>query len=240
MADKRDRRAKWNRFQYFALCAVFGLVLFGLAALGVCPDACFISYAQTGSGESQAQGEIVIEDSADLLTESEEEELALLMQGLTEYGNVMFKTVNDNRISVEGYAEAHYRKHFEDRSGILFMIDMGNGEVCFYRCGKVANNITMMDAKAIADTVKEDADRGDYFACAGKAFTQAGRTMRGTGVSRFTKYMCNICLGLLIAMLINFVAVNVSSKLQRTEDSELLEHTLNHYEFGKASVRRIS
>lgn len=240
MADKRDHGAKWNRFQYFALCGVFGLVLFGLAALGVWPDTCLVSYAMTGQDKTQMQGEIVIEDSADLLTESEEEELALLMQGLTEYGNVMFKTVNDNRISAKGYAEAHYHKQFEDRSGILFMIDTGNREVCLYRCGKVAKNITMMDAEAIENAVKEDADRGDYFACAGKAFTQAGRTVRGTGVSRFTKYACNICLGLLIAMLINFVAVNVSSKLQRTEDSELLEHTLNQYEFGEASVRRIS
>jgi len=231
MADNRF----WTRVIGNAMGALMGVAL-SLILMGDGQEICIVSHAQG----SENAGEVVVEDGAELLTDSEEQALAEMMQGLAEYGNVMFLSVDDNRISVKGYAEAHYHKKFGDQSGILFMIDTNNRDVFLYRCGKAAKKITAIDAKNIAGRVKTDAEQGAYFACAGKAFTQTERSIRGTRVSRITKYTCNICLGLLLAMLINFVAVNVSSKLQRTEDSELLEHTLNQYEFGEASVRRIS
>lgn len=235
MAGNEGHGSKIYHFLLRALC-----VLISVIVAGFWPGNCLVAHALPLIGSGQTENEIVIEDDADLLTDSEENDLLQLMQGLSEYGNVMFKTVDDNRISVEGYAKAHYQARFADQSGVLFLIDTGNGETFFYCCGKLAKKIPEMDAETVTYNVREDAVRGDYFACAGKAFTQAERIARGTVVSKFTKYTCNICLGLLIAMLLNFVAVNELSKLQRTEDSELIKHTLNQYEFGEASVRRIS
>ena len=47
---------------------------------------------------------------------------------------------------------------------------------------------------------------------------------------RLTKYFCNGMIALITAMLLNYAAVLFTSRLRRTTDSELLEHTMSYYE----------
>lgn len=55
---------------------------------------------------------VIIEDDADLLTDGEEESLAGLMEGITDYGSVALKTIDDNSRSTESYIRDFYSDLF--------------------------------------------------------------------------------------------------------------------------------
>ena len=240
MAGSRNLLRSVMRMVCGTMPGVLAVVLSGAILCGIFPGAGFTVYAQSEPGAEVTPNQVVIEDDAGLLTESETDRLAKQMQSLTEYGHVVFKTVRDNRISVSGYAEAHYRNLFQDQSGMLLLIDTGHEEVYLYRSGKIARDISRRDAESIRKSVQGDARGGRYYYCAQRAFDLAKKTMSGAGMARFTKYACNACLAFILALLINFVAVNMLSKLQKTSDSELLEHTLNYYDNSEPLIQFIT
>ena len=68
---------------------------------------------------------IYIDDWADLLTDSEEEQLLKVMEPITAYGNVAFVSISTNpTYSTERYAKDYYQEHFGYSSGTIFLIDM--------------------------------------------------------------------------------------------------------------------
>lgn len=54
------------------------------------------------------------------------------------------------------------------------------------------------------------------------------------------RYVCNALVALIAAMLINYVAVMLSSQTRRTSDSELLEHTMSYYEINDPDAKYVS
>ena len=54
------------------------------------------------------------------------------------------------------------------------------------------------------------------------------------------RYVCNALVALIGAMLINYVAVMLSSQTRRTSDSELLEHTMSYYEINDPDAKYVS
>ena len=86
--------------------------------------------------------QLIIDDQAQLLTQSEEEALKQDMQGITAYGNVAFLTVNDNHFSTaEEYAKSFYRNHFAKESGVIFLIDMSNRKIWIVCEGAISRTI---------------------------------------------------------------------------------------------------
>ena len=68
----------------------------------------------------------LIEDDAELLSETEVEILLDEMMPLTEYGNIVFKSISSNSQSTEQYARSYYHNKFNTTSGTVFLIDMFN------------------------------------------------------------------------------------------------------------------
>ena len=54
------------------------------------------------------------------------------------------------------------------------------------------------------------------------------------------RYVCNALVALIAAMLINYVAVMLSSQTRRTSDSELLEHAMSYYEINDPDAKYVS
>lgn len=170
-----------------------------------------------------------VEDDAGLLTEEERVALEIQMRKITDFGNVAFKSLSDNRLSTAAYADMYYSTLFGGQSGMVFLIDMSNRMVYVYSEGAVYRTIREDEAETITDNVYAYAGRGEYHACATKVFEQAYDLLQGRRVARPMKYICNALLALTMALMINYALVNFLSKARRTGDKEILDHTLKYF-----------
>ncbi|MBQ7774732.1 MAG: TPM domain-containing protein [Lachnospiraceae bacterium] len=178
----------------------------------------------------QAEGNyiVLIEDDADLLTEEQEAQLKLLMQDITAYGNVAFKSVNVNYASTDSYAENFYYSNFGTRSGAVFIIDMDNRNIWIETDGAVQRRIDANYAEVITDNIYMYATDGDYYECAAQAYTQMYTLLEGGRIAQPMKYICNGLMAISLAMIINFLIMRVQAA-NRAPGKEARLDALYHY-----------
>lgn len=113
------------------LLNTYGCLLFALFIFLGLP----VTYSAAESGMTSSEPyaynedtgyEIYIDDWADLLTPSEEEELMNIMGTVTAYGNAAFISIDSNpEFSVEAYAEKYGYAHFgNDHNLYLFQDEL--------------------------------------------------------------------------------------------------------------------
>ncbi|MDO4304316.1 MAG: TPM domain-containing protein, partial [Bacillota bacterium] len=173
--------------------------------------------------------QVIIEDDADLLTDEEEEELAELMRGITDYGDVAFKTIDDNYQTTENYIKAYYQEQFGSGSGTIFLIDMDNRNIWIHSNGKIYRTITKSYANTITDNVYTYASRGDYYGCAREAFSEILTLLQGSKIAQPMKYISNALLALIVSLMLTFLVVAASSAVKKPKEKELLEATKYKY-----------
>lgn len=171
--------------------------------------------------------EIYIDDWADLLTSSEEEELMDVMGSITAYGNAAFISIDVNpKSSVSEYAESYGYAHFGNDNYTLFIIDMDYREIYIYSDGELHDTITTAYANTITDNVYTYASEKDYFRCAYEAFSQMATLLEGGSIAQPMKYISNALLAIVLALLINYFIVMFVSRSAKVSDTELL-HGIN-------------
>ena len=151
----------------------------------------------------------VLNDRADLLTETEEKLLLQQMWELTAYGNVMF---------VSGYCEgstaasarSFYNERFGTDSGTILLIDMENRIIYIHSEGDVSKVITNAYADAITDNSYRHATNGEYYRCASDIFAQEKTLLSGGKISRPMKHITNLLISVLAALLLNFLFLTLS------------------------------
>ena len=205
----------------FALCCTFmtGGTTVQASDLSASDDL----YAYEYTNES-THYKALLEDDADLLSETEETALFEAMQPITEYGNVAFKSVDQNSTDTDSIAQIYYNKHFGSDSGTVFVIDMDNRNIYIHSDGSMYRTITKSMAYTITDNVYTYATDGDYYSCAYHAYSQILTKMEGGKVAQPMKYTSNIFLALLLALLINYFFVKATSKAKKVKDDELLSN----------------
>lgn len=156
--------------------------------------------------------QVYIEDDAGLLSVAEQQELAAQMQGITAYGNVMFKTISENSSSTDGYARAFYRERFGSSSGTMFLIDMDNRNIWIRSDGRISKIITNAYSDTITDNCYRFASRGDYYGCAQAAFSQIEALLEGQRIAQPMKYICNAFLAMILSLLFSLGLVRLISK----------------------------
>lgn len=172
----------------------------------------------------------VVEDDAGLLNEKERADLLEKMEDITEFGNVAFKSVNENRNSTEAYARDHYRELFGDSGGLLFVVDMDNRYIYLYSHGKIYQTITEEYANTITDNVYRYASREDYYSCAWNVYDQACKVLDGQKIAMPMKYICNILLAVNLGLLINYFLVKLLTGKNSTSADDVIrseQHRLN-------------
>lgn len=174
---------------------------------------------------------VILEDDADLLSPSETEQLSLEMQVITNYGNVIFKSIDYNPYSTSYFAEEFYHERIGKNSGSLFLIDMDNREIYIFSDGAVYKTITSSYADTITDNVYRYASKADYFSCASKAFAQMNTLLSGQKIAQPMKYISNLLLALILAALINYFVVRLSSGTAKPSDRELLQSASTRFAF---------
>lgn len=188
---------------------------------------------------------IIIEDDADLLTANEEKELSSVMEELTEFGNVMFKTTNSvSNYSSLKYIQNYYYSMLGNQSGVAFYIDMNARQVCACATGGLDKTITSAKCDTIMDNIYRYATNKKYFECAVETFSQMNRLLNGQRIAESMKYICNGILSIMISLFVSygfFMAISGNKKATQkdliNECVVNLEHTpINVTKTGSHSV----
>lgn len=166
--------------------------------------------------------EALIVDEADLLSSSEEAELLKEMEGIAEYSNIAFVSVDDNSYSTERLAEKLNEQYFGGESGIVFIIDMDNRYIWIDSMGGARNTIDDDYAQTITDNVYSYASDEDYYKCASKAFAQIHSLFEGQWIAQPMKYICNAFLAIALALLINYFIVRMLSRASKASSRQIM------------------
>ena len=149
----------------------------------------------------------IIRDDADLLTDSEEQNLLTDMQEICQYGTPMFWSTLESG-DAEQLAEDFYHAQISRASGTLLVINMRSRVITVYSDGDIYRTITTSDANTITDNIYRYASSGDYYKCARSAFEQIGRLLRGERIARPMKLISNFLLSVTIALLIVYLYIS--------------------------------
>lgn len=167
--------------------------------------------------------QVCMEDDADLLSEEEEQALAEQMQGITVYGNVLFKSIEENAYSTDSFARSYYRESFGTDSGTLFLIDMDNRNIWIRNDGRISRVITDSYSDTITDNCYRYASRGEYYECAAEAFKEIETLLKGQRIAQPMKYICNAFLALIFSLLITLGLARLMSGSSAPSRKELLK-----------------
>ena len=173
----------------------------------------------------------LIEDDANLLTQSEEESLLDAMKPITEYGNVAFKSIDSNTTTTESYIKSYYRYTFDTSSGTVFLIDMDNRNIWIFSDGKIYRTITKSYANTITDNVYTYATKGDYYTCASKAFGQMYDLLEGRRIAQPMKYISNALLALVFALLGNYIRLRIYTRKSKANTTQLVKKMDHHVKY---------
>lgn len=153
--------------------------------------------------------EAVIEDDADIIDESNYSSLLDIMKQITVYGNVMLKTIDTNSTTTESYVRSLYREKYGTDSGTIFIIDMYNRNIWIHSNGKIYSTVTSSYADTITDNVYRYASSKDYYMCAYKVYEQELALLKGRRISQPMKYISNVLLAVVAALIINYGIVRL-------------------------------
>lgn len=120
---------------------------------------------------------------------------------------------------------------------LFFLIDMDNRNIWIHSDGAVYKVITTSYANTITDNVYRYASAGDYYECAAKAYEQITDLLKGYKIAQPMKYINNILLALILALLLNYGAVSFFARLRKPGRKELLGSTVNHFSYTRPEVR---
>ena len=188
----------------------------------------------SSSTVSQTNGEyqLIIEDDANLLTGSEKELLEKDMAKCTEYGNIVFKSINTNTTTADSYAKSYYNGRYGSQSGTLFLIDMKNRKIYIFSNGENYKKITSEKAETITDNIYQYATDKKYYQCAKEAYKQILTVLEGGKIAEPMKYISNGVLAVMVSLFINFAIFKIATNNRKASGNEqikecerFLEHT---------------
>lgn len=182
--------------------------------------------------------EVIIEDDAYLLTESEISELQEKMQPLTEYGNIMFKSIDSNYSTTAYYAKNYYHQTFGTSSGTMFLIDMDNRNIYIFSDGSNYKVITDSKENIITDNVYKYASTSKYFDCASNAFSQMNTLLNGKKISEPMRYISSAIVAIIAAFFINFFYILGKSKIKDASVSEIIKNCDVKFDVSNIDVKK--
>lgn len=174
--------------------------------------------------------QLIIEDDANLLTESEEKSLKEVMGKCTEYGNIIFKSINSNNTTADRYAQSYYNGRYGQQSGTLFLIDMDNRKVYIFSNGNNYTKITNEKAETITDNIYKLATKKEYYECAKQAYAQILTVLEGGKIAEPMKYISNAVLAVMISLFINFAIFKLATNNSKASNNEQIKECERSFE----------
>lgn len=167
---------------------------------------------------------VLLDDAAELLSETEIQKLVENMKGLTKYGTVAFATTDSWSQSTEKFAKYFCEAYIREDEGVVFVIDMYNRYIWMYPVGKNMEKVLSDDyCTLITDNVYTYATDKKYYKCAKEAFSQAETLLSGHRIAEPMRWISNGLLALVFAFLINFIIVKCVSASKKASNREVLD-----------------
>lgn len=186
---------------------------------------------------SSGEYELVIKDTAGLLSEEEKIKLQDDMTPLLEYGNIAFYTVDGDNTSAHSKASSFYSINFGAESGTVFLIDMKIREIYIYSYGSNSYVITNMKSNTITDNVFRYASDGDYYLCAKEAFNQMNRLLMGKKISEPLKYFTSALCAIITSVFGCFIYAYLTSKKKILSINKLAANSQSSFKLSNISAR---
>lgn len=164
---------------------------------------------------------LIVEDDADLLAPEEEEKLKDVMSPLTEFGYIIFKSINSNDTTTNSFAHSYYYKNFGNSSGTMFLIDMDNREIYICSGGENYKIISKRKAQIITDNVYRYASAENYYACAEEAFNEMNSLLSGYKIAEPMRYASNAVISLVVGFLFTFIYIAISMMIKKPSKKEI-------------------
>ena len=215
------------------ILSIFSMMLLVFVMVGAAILAPSTIYA--GTYENDETGyEAIIVDEAGLLSSSEKADLLEEMEALTEYTNIAFVSVEENRYSTENLAARLNKEYFGNEDGIVFIIDVDNRYIWINSMGSVEKVITNDYGQTITDNVYSYASDENYYKCASKAFGQMYRLLEGQWIAQPMKCICNAFLAVAVALLINYFVVRMASRTEKASARQIMGGIFTKVEINNA------
>lgn len=182
-----------------------------------------------------------IDDSADFLTESQEQELMKKMADITEYSNVILVTTTSHHYtSTDSFAWDYYREIFGPKqSGIIFVIDRCLNKIYLVSVAGAEKKISTGRCLTITDNTYKyaTAKKGyDYYTCCSKTFDQVLTLYKGGRIAQPMKYITNTLLAIILAMLLNFILAMMLSKSKKASLKDILSGVFHSENINNPNV----
>lgn len=205
-----------RKIKHILTAFVFCLIL-SASTIPVCASAVSASNEETGYV-------YVLDDSADFLTDSQENSLQKQLYDLTAYCNVAFvTTTGHSKSSTEDFAADYFDDVFGPHSnGTIFVIDRCLNEIYLYSDGQAHKIITNSRARSITDNTYTYARDKDYYTCAYKVFTQIETLMQGKRIAEPMRYLCSALLAIVAALFLNLFFALWSSRSHKADRRQVM------------------
>ena len=149
------------------------------------------------------QKTLIVDDKADLFSEDEISAFTKSAGGVLEYANVCVATAAEE--DYEAYARMLLDSYFGNGSdSTVFLINMDPRRIYIFSEGQTKTVLDQGSALSITDNVYRQASLGAYYACAEKALRQEATLLGGGMIFEPMKYVGNIFLAFLIAILLTY------------------------------------
>ena len=173
---------------------------------------------------------VVYEDDAQLLNDQEKELLLKEMKTLTEFGNIGFKTINqNNKSSTDDFARNYYHSIFDNESGTIFLIDMDKRNIYIFSDGFNNTIITKNKAYIITDNIYKYATNKEYYQCASKAFNQIETLLKGGKILEPMRHTSNYILSLVISAFITYFIAFETTKMKKAKPQLLIKNSVHSF-----------
>ena len=150
----------------------------------------------------------VIDDSGSLLDEAEIDGVFETMMPITQTCNVGFYTYDgSSKDYVLDKAKAWANSVFTGRCTLL-IIDMATRQLAVWSSSDIQKTMSQAKAYTITDNIYQYASRKQYAACAQSAFNQINRVLKGEKVTGPMRYISNILLAVLAAILLAYLFIS--------------------------------
>lgn len=182
--------------------------------------------------------EIIVDDSANLLSSEEIEKLKNEMIPLSEYSNIGFVTIDNNPYGdTEYYVREYYYKNFGYNDGTIFIIDKDEGYVYIFSRGKNEEIITNGKANIITDNVYKYASDGKYYDCAKETFNQILSLFKGEKIKEPMKYISNAIISLIISSFIGFFISYFFFRVKKSNSVDVIKNSKVSFEVGEVNAK---
>ena len=177
---------------------------------------------------------VILEDDAELLTEEQEADLKKQMTKLSEYGNVLFKSITTNpNGSVSTYVNDYYHSFFPNyTSGVVFIIDMDTRQIYIFMDGEFRKKVGERKAYSITDNTFRYATNGDYYSCANESFRQLNDVLEGRKIAEPMRNASNVVIAITLAFLVNFLYVLSKSGISKAGTKEIVDNCNIDFSMG--------